>query len=474
MKKESENMLLSFHFSQGLALLPIILYVLIGGTIMVVFECYSMKVLSLAALIALLVGFFFCANKGKYWQAIVKGLAQYGNARLLFVFILIGVFSKLLVTGGIGSGFIWLGVNWGLTGGGFVVFCFLVSALISIGAGAPIAAMLAVVPIFYPAGVLLGSDPAVLTGALLSGVFFGDALSPSSQVIHTTIQTQHDAGTNASAPLLETLKKRLPYVLICGVLSAILFFLFGTAKAGVGEQANLQELCDARGLWMLIPVVVLLVICFKTSDLFLAINWSILAGLVTGLLSGCLTFADFVTISPETQEIHGLLFDGLNGVTDIVISTVLLYGLISIAVEGGMVNKCCEFLLAQKALSTRRGAEIVISLGISVVNILLAGCVLPSILMFKDVSDTIGQRTKVSAVRRSILLTSMTTNITAIIPINSAFVMGAITIIAGIASSNSNIPSVTPFEVFMSTFYCLFLTVVCVIWVVFGVGKDKE
>ena len=195
---------------------------------------------------------------------------------------------------------------------------------------------------------------------------------------------------------------------------------------------------------------------------------------MTGLLSGCLTFADFVTISPETQEIHGLLFDGLNGVTDIVISTVLLYGLISIAVEGGMVNKCCEFLLAQKALSTRRGAEIVISLGISVVNILLAGCVLPSILMFKDVSDTIGQRTKVSAVRRSILLTSMTTNITAIIPINSAFVMGAITIIAGIASSNSNIPSVTPFEVFMSTFYCLLLTVVCVIWVVFGVGKDKE
>ena len=217
MKKESENMLLSFHFSQGLALLPIILYVLIGGTIMVVFECYSMKVLSLAALIALLVGFFFCANKGKYWQAIVKGLAQYGNARLLFVFILIGVFSKLLVTGGIGSGFIWLGVNWGLTGGGFVVFCFLVSALISIGAGAPIAAMLAIVPIFYPAGVLLGSDPAVLTGALLSGVFFGDALSPSSQVIHTTIQTQHDADTNASAPLLDTLKKRLPYVLICGV-----------------------------------------------------------------------------------------------------------------------------------------------------------------------------------------------------------------------------------------------------------------
>ncbi|MCB6543757.1 hypothetical protein LI170_16635, partial [Desulfovibrio desulfuricans] len=79
---------------------------------------------------------------------------------------------------------------------------FLVSSLISMGAGAPIAALLAVVPIFYPAGVLMGADPAILTGAMLSGIFFGDALSPSSQVIHTTIASQHDPVTNKSADLL--------------------------------------------------------------------------------------------------------------------------------------------------------------------------------------------------------------------------------------------------------------------------------
>ena len=90
------------------------------------------------------------------------------------------------------------------------------------GAGAPIAALLAVVPIFYPAGIMMGTNPAILIGSMMSGIFFGDALSPSSQVIHTTIASQHDADTQKSADLLETMRERLPYILFAGVLSAVL------------------------------------------------------------------------------------------------------------------------------------------------------------------------------------------------------------------------------------------------------------
>ena len=58
-----------------------------------------MKGLIFAAVISLLAGFFVCRNKGKYWDSVVHGLAQYGNSRLIFIFLIIGIFSKMMNTG---------------------------------------------------------------------------------------------------------------------------------------------------------------------------------------------------------------------------------------------------------------------------------------------------------------------------------------------------------------------------------------
>ena len=103
-----------------------------------------------------------------------------------------------------------------------------------------------------------------------------------------------------------------------------------------------------------------------------------MAGIIVGIATGLFRFSDLISIQYETQELHGILFDGLSGVVDIIISTILLYGLIAIAVEGGMMEKCCNYLTSRKALQHVGGAEAMISLGVGIVNILLAGCVLQS------------------------------------------------------------------------------------------------
>lgn len=474
MKQKSDSGSLKFWFSQNLAILPIILYVILSGFIMIAFQYYSMKALIIAAVIAILIGFMLCRNKAKYWDAIVTGLAQYANARLLLIFVVIGILSKLLVTGKIGAGFIWLSLQFGFTGGAFVVFCFLACALISMGAGAPIAALLAVVPLFYPAGIMLGANPAMLVGAMLSGIFFGDALSPSSQVIHTTISMQHDVKTKECAKLIPTMKERLPYILGAGLMSLILFFLFGGHGGALGDMDALSKMADPQGLWMLLPIILLLTICFKTSNLFLGVTYAIIFGIFLGLITGVFQIQDIVSIDAKSQVLHGILFDGVSSIIDILISTIFLYGLIAIAVEGGMVKKCCEWISSKKLSQSPKGAEVVIASGVGVVNILLAGCVLPSILMFGDMADQIGQKTDIPPNRRSILLTAMTTNVTAIIPINSAFVMGAITVIHELIQKNPDLPLITPFQIFISSYYCIFLTLICILWVVFGVGRKKK
>ena len=106
------------------------------------------------------------------------------------------------------------------------------------------------------------------------------------------------------------------------------------------------------------------------------------------------------------------------------------------------------------------------------INILLAGCVLPSILMFGDMADRIGQESGISPERRSILLTANATNFSSIIPINSAFVMGSVTIINEMVQNHSYLPHVTPFAIFCCSFYCLILTGICVFWVATGIGRE--
>ena len=470
MKNKVLDASLKFYVCQEFAMLPIVLYIVLSGVIMIFFHYYSMKALIIAAIISIFIGFLLCKTKSEYWNSIVRGLAKYSNARLILIFMVIGIFSNLLVTGKIGAGFIWLSLHLGIKGGGFAVFCFIVSSIISMGAGAPIAALLAVVPIFYPAGVLMGANPAVLVGAMMSGIFFGDALSPSSQVIHTTIISQHDPVTGESAKLIETLKERLVYILIAGALSAFMFFIFG----GGGSTGNVSELinmADIKGLWMLFTIAVLLIICFKTSDLFVGVSFGIITGLIVGVFTGLFGFSDIVNINYSTYQLSGILSDGLSSVIDIIVSTIMLYGLISIAMEGEMMAKCCDYILSMKFVKSAKGAETVIAVGVGIVNILLAGCVLPSILMFKDVADTIGQKAGIPASRRSILLTTMSTNITAIIPINSAFVMGAVTVINQLAAKSSYLPVTTPIKIFVSSYYCLILTIICILWVGFGFGR---
>ena len=473
-KIKTEETKLTFYGNQAFAMMPLVGYILIGGTFSVVLHYYSMKGLTFAAAVSLFIGFFLCREKNKYWDSVVHGLAQYGNSRLIFVFMVIGIFSKLMNTGGIGDGFIWLSLHLGISKSGFVVFSFLASAMISMGAGAPIAAMFAVIPIFYPPGILLGANPAMLAGALISGIFFGDAISPSSQVINTTVMIQHDGVTGKSANLLDALRMRTPYVMVAGIAAMVVYLVFGGRGGTMGDVSQIAAVSSPQGLWMLVPLAVLLFVCFRTGNLFMGLSFAITSGFAVGLVTGVLAPSDIVAIDFETSALKGVIFEGISGMLDVVVSTILLYGLIAIAVDGGMMERFCCWIMDRKIMETRRGAEGVLTAGIIVTNILLAGCVLPSILMFGSIADRIGQGSGISAERRSIILTANATNFSSIIPINSSFVMGCVTIINEMVQKHSYLPTVSPFQIFCASFYCLFLSGICVFWVVSGAGAVKR
>ncbi|WP_195918446.1 hypothetical protein [Pediococcus acidilactici] len=466
LKGGEQGYAIEFYGGKKMGMVPIVVYIIISAGLAIFFQVYSMKGLAVASVIGLFADFFFVKEKAKYWKVIIKGLTQFGNSKLIFTFILIGLFTKLLTVGNIGSGFVWLSTQLGITGSGFVVFTFIASTIISMGTGAPIAAVFAVVPIFYPPGIMLGAKAAVLVGAILSGVFFGDAMSPSSQVINTTIDTQHDKQTHKPADLQAVMKARSPYLVGVALLSAILFYMSGATGAVINpaKLAIINQNADGKGLFMLIPIVILLVISFIKKDLFLGLSYATVIGLILGVVLGNFQMRD-ILMSNRQHELLGILTTGTFSMTDIIISSILLFGMIAVAVESGCLDMMCEWILKKKVIQSPMGAELVLVLSIGVINILLSGCVLPAILLFSNVADQIGQSANISPNKRSYLLTGAATTVTAIIPVNSAFVMGAVTLINQINVTGYGKVAVNPFEIFASSYYCILLTLVCFLWV---------
>lgn len=77
-----------------------------------------------------------------------------------------------------------------------------------------------------------------------------------------------------------------------------LFFIFGSnGTIGVMEEDLMAKYSNPRGLFMLIPMVLLLAFAFKTRNIFLAATVGIISGTVVGLITGIMTPADILTVS---------------------------------------------------------------------------------------------------------------------------------------------------------------------------------
>lgn len=141
------------------------------------------KGLSLAwALLAGFVCFFIVGvRRGTPAPALMKmAAAGMGTSlKVLCILLLLGLLTALWRAGGTVAYFVWLGVQF-ITPGTFVLVAFLLSSLFSLAFGSSFG-------VVGTAGVILmtiarsgGANLAVTAGAIMSGIYFGERLSPAS------------------------------------------------------------------------------------------------------------------------------------------------------------------------------------------------------------------------------------------------------------------------------------------------------
>jgi Na+/H+ antiporter NhaC len=437
----------------------------------VIFRVFDMNALTAAGLAGLLIAGLFSRQYSKFWDAVMKGVSSTPSITLLLILLAVSLVSALIKQTGVSGGFVWLAGNLGVTGGWFVVVAFIMVCAISMSTGTSIGTLFTAFPIFYPAGVMLGADPLLLAGAILSGALFGDNLAPISDSTIVSSSTQKYRHRAGSAEIGGVVRSRAKYALVAAGISAILFLAVGLLRQGAAEGAVEIDLSGTNpiSLIMLAPIGLLLFVAFWKRDIFLATTVGLLAGILLGLVTGLLKFSDIMSANEDGTP-GGFLVAGIQDIIPLIGLGIVIFGMIGILQEAGIFDMIVNAAARSAFARTPMGAELTIGLGALLTTGIFAGVNGPSMIMFGPVADRIGAQAGLHPYRRANVMDCFTLGLGSVVPVVSSFLLIASLLTQG----HDAAPVIDPATIFLSAFYPLVLTVVILFAVLSGWGRRFE
>ena len=185
-------------------------------------------------------------------------------AIMLMAWFLAGIVAQILKESGLINSLVWLCVRANVSPRLFPVLVFILGCSLSTATGTALGTVIALTPILYPVGAAIGSNGAVLLGAIVSAAYFGDDIAPVSD---TTIASAYSQGIEVA----DVVRSRLKYALVAAAIAAVLFFIFaGSGTRGEFTTASLGEL-KPNGLIMLLIPAILIFLMYRGSHLIIAL-----------------------------------------------------------------------------------------------------------------------------------------------------------------------------------------------------------
>ncbi|MFC2075510.1 Na+/H+ antiporter NhaC family protein [candidate division KSB1 bacterium] len=408
--------------------------------------------------LALLLGLILARDRTRYAEAIIDGMSQHMVMIMVSAWLFASVIGALLYATGFVEALVWLADKGAISGRLFTVFAFITAAVIGTSTGTSAGTILTCTPILYPAGYLLGAEPAVLVGAIIGGGAFGDNLSPISD---TTIASALTQETDIGG----VVRSRLKYALSAAGLAAVLYFITGSGDASQGGGDLLGDFADPRGLPMVIVPIVIIWLCVRRRHLIEALFWGIIVGIVAGLLLGLISFHDLYNLNPERDKAGGVFLDGLHGGVGISVMTILLMGVVAIIRESGTMEGLIAFF--SKLIKNARQADIWIALTTIFTNILLVHNTV-TIITLGEFSRRIGSLFHIHPYRRANVLDVSANTVQHILPFMTTVIIGSAATEYGV---KYGAPLLSPLKVGLLNFHSWMLLAVIIFAAVSGFGQ---
>jgi Na+:H+ antiporter, NhaC family len=262
------------------------------------------------------------------WEALQDGIVRSISAAMssILILLLIGSLAGTWMISGIVPAMIYYGLQI-LNPTIFLIAACIVSAIVSIATGSSWTTVATVGVALLGIGKALGFEEGLIAGAIISGAYFGDKMSPLSD---TTNLAPAMAGTDLFTHIRHMTKTNVPSILITLVIFGVIGFM--SAAEGSVEQvrqisAVILERFEINGWLFIVPVIVIGLIVKKVPA-------------VPALLAGALLGGVFAIIF-QPQLIVSLADEPGRSFTYSAFKTVMmaLYGPISVVTSNDVVNE---------------------------------------------------------------------------------------------------------------------------------------
>jgi len=264
------------------ALIPIILLVILLSTNVYLFGDNTLSgsnqlTLLFAGAIAALIGYF----NGTKWKEMLDGAIKSISSAMgaLIILLLIGSLAGTWMISGIVPTMIYYGLDI-LSPSIFLFACSIICSIVSLATGSSWSTIATIGIAMLGIGSALGINEGLIGGAIISGAYFGDKMSPLSD---TTNLAPAMAGTDLISHIKYMMWTTIPSIVITLIIFLIIGFNISNSDNQIAQISNMQDALSSSyniSLWsLLVPCLVIFMIIKKIPAIPALLFGTILGGI---------------------------------------------------------------------------------------------------------------------------------------------------------------------------------------------------
>jgi NhaC family Na+:H+ antiporter len=218
-------------------------------------------------------------NFGAKWEAILNGISNsiYNATPSLIILLLIGALAGTWLISGIVPGMIYFGLQI-LNPKIFLFATAIITAIVSLATGSSWSTIATIGIALLGIGKALGIPIGLIGGAIISGAYFGDKMSPLSD---TTNLAPAMVGTDLITHIKYMMYTTIPSFCITLVLFLVIGFSFGTLEVQDinGLLLTIKSTFNVSGWLFIVPFLVIILIIKKTPAIPALLAGTLLGGI---------------------------------------------------------------------------------------------------------------------------------------------------------------------------------------------------
>ncbi len=434
------------------ACIPLLVF-LVTMVVIAVTGKVSLVLFCMAGFAGLCTAFLLAKSKPEFEAAVVAGIKNDTLCVIIFAFLLAGILSQELRQSGLIQGLTWLVSALNLNAGFLPLIAFVTCCLISTACGTSNGAIVAVLPVLLPVADAVGANPNIMVGAIVSGAIFGDNLAPISDTTIASALTQE-------AEVRDVVKTRLPYSLVGGLVSAVLFVVFGYRTTAGGALTELADVFYAKTLVLLVIPVIMIILMLK--------GWNLIATLIVCDLAGIVLCLVFGFIDLETMvSAAGPIGAGMTGMLNVILFSFFIFALLEMLTRSGVFDIMLE--KASGMSKTPRQTELVCVI-LCVAGSVAIGAASITILFVGPIVHKLMQQHNIERTRGSNIIDGLSTALAGVVPYNPVGMNAvSLAIASGVVGENFSFLDYLPYN-----FHSMMLIVLFGLSILTGFGRRFE